>query len=180
MNGYRRDMGGKMECLACHSEIQKGTEYCNCCGFPMFFPIVEVAGDMQKESIPVRAGRSYLKERLEGLQISMRTYYYQLKENVLTLDHEEEILLARGEELSHGEIRWNETDFLRIESMETLILELIIRQGKKVNRCTVTVQNPGGRDYWHMGVLLQSSLRAQIVIGSLNFSTCSEEFSILI
>ena len=110
---------------------------------------------------------------------SLRTHYYRLEDNLLILEREEEIILVQGEELEYGKIQWNEREFLRIESMDTLLLELTVQQEEKIRKCMVSVRNPGGTECWRVGVLLQASLKAQIVIGSPESFTCSEEFSLL-
>lgn len=161
-----------MKCFACHSEIQEGIGQCKHCGFPMFFPVFQVMEDTQEKSvlagadIPAGAGRRYLRDRLLDLEIKLLTHYYQLEDHFLIPDHSNEEVLAKGEELSYDKIKWSEISFQCIESMETLPLELILQQGKRIKKYKVLVKKPKVSGCWNVGVILKPAFKIQVVLGS--------------
>ena len=115
----------------------------------------------------------------EGLEISLAVYYYNLENDTLTLDREEELKLVDGAALVDGEIIWSDTAFPRIEDMDQLPVTIYVKNGEDRRRFRMVVDNPGGEEDWRVGVRYFAGSRpeAELVVRGEKTET-SDRFSL--
>lgn len=175
-----------VRCPVCGNENQNGA-VCPVCGYDKSRDYEQLLTlvPLDDAHLPSLAKRKADWEQqqkaksLDDLEISLAVYYYNLENDTLTLDREEELKLVDGSMLVDREIAWSDVAFPRIEDMDQLPVTIYVKKGEAQRRFRMVVDNPGGEEDWRVGVRFFAGSRpeAELVVRGEKTET-SDRFSL--
>ena len=164
-----------MKCKVCNCEVGSGIAKCSRCGFPV---LQMVNGGAEEEKYMNELASSIRKKKFDPVRIYMTVYTNKIEENRAKAVKEDQILLAKGDQMLHSDILWYPEKFAQL-SGECRVKLNIIHTNSERCEISVDIQNPQINDFWQIGVRPLAGMEFQLVLGNQTTYRCSDRISYL-
>ena len=155
-------------CPCCRMPIDDSAD-CKVCGFANVI-IPKMTDDMEKK-IEHMAAQYRVGQKLNGVKASFKAYSHEKKDGKLV---EKDVVLIPffdAADLSFESFEWLPDNFARVDTDETLTLNLELSGSSGERDIDLPFKAPALDDFWHIGVKLVPGLKAQIAIGNESVHT---------
>lgn len=155
-------------CPCCRMPVDDSAD-CKVCGFANVI-IPKMTDDMEKK-IEHMAAQYRLGQKLNGVTASFKAYSHEKKNGQLV---EKDVILVPlfdAADLSFDSFEWLSENFARVDTDETLILNLTLVTQNGEKDVDLPFKAPALDDFWHIGAKLIPGLKVQIAIGNENIHT---------
>lgn len=165
-----------MKCPICGNEHESLT--CSLCGFDnslnllQYMTLSPASDDDLKKIVDYKE----LWLRKAGLEIYVSLYYYKEDGDKLVFDHQDKMLLAKGNDLKEQEVIWCDTRFPRVDGMDILTVCILVKSDDSEKKMHVMIDNPYGNGFWKAGIKLvnETKMAARFVLGT-DDGSCYQE-----
>lgn len=164
-----------MKCKVCNYAMNPGMAKCPKCGFPV---LQMVKGDGAEEKRMKELADKFRKKKVETVKIWMTVCTNTKVNDKVNVAKEENILLARGEQLLKAPILWYPEKFARLSGNCRLKLSIVHTDGR-CEKKDVLINNPNINDFWSVGIMPLDGMEFRVVLGNEKTYSSSDKFSFL-
>ena len=163
-------------CILCNKSYKDEYTSCPVCGFPYLETLD--GGDRSEEIVLGKVSRA-MGDLLSQVTVSVVVYAYEENQSgLLELKREEELLMARGRQLSYGRAFWYQEQFDGVD--RDCQINILVRDIKgRERQHSLDIASAGLADSWQIGVQLEDELMIRILLGHEDNYVRSEPVSLL-
>lgn len=151
-----------MKCVICGKNFEQ--ENCPICGFTKFIipsgVELEKVIEENKETIDL-----FRTDFLSNLEISVEIFRWKNKNGTLTENGKDLVRIGSGNELMEKKV-WAEQEFARIENVDTINVNLLVKYKRGENTISVEVPNLKQSELQRIGAELNQKMEIKLFLGN--------------